>query len=174
MKRGKEAMAGSGDPGWAKLAGAHTDAHRERIRCSDGCLNRLIGPAHGEIGDRWRDGESEEGEEVGDDGESGKTESSAERRTVWRSARRRRLIRGTVGRAAANQSRAGRPGAALAWRCSHRPLVGCSESGMYDGTVLKVKKKTKQQNKKRVLSATDGRHPYFFSLEQIKKESVMQ
>lgn len=96
MKRGKEAMAGSGDPGWAKLAGAHTDAHRERIRCSDGCLNRLIGPALGEIGDRWRDGESERGREErgakesggvqsevrgegGDDGESGKTERSAER-----------------------------------------------------------------------------------------------
>lgn len=57
-------MAGSGDPGWAKLAGAHTDAHRERIRCSDGCLNRLIGPALGEIGDRWRDGESERGREA--------------------------------------------------------------------------------------------------------------
>lgn len=135
-------MAGSGDPGWAKLAGAHTDAHRERIRCSDGCLNRLIGPALGEIGDRWRDGESErgreargakesggvrsvEGEEVGgggDDGESGKTERSAERWTVWRSARRRRrLIRGTVGRAAANQSRAGRPGACMASGLAMQP-----------------------------------------------------
>lgn len=138
-------MAGSGDPGWAKLAGAHTDAHRERIRCSDGCLNRLIGPALGEIGDRWRDGESErgreargakesggvrsvEGEEVGggDDGESGKTERSAERWTVWRSARRR-LIRGTVGRAAANQSRAGRPGACMASGLAMRPP---STSGM--------------------------------------------
>lgn len=57
-------MAGSRDPGWAKLPGAHTDVHRERIRCSDGCLNRLIGSVLGESGDRWRDGENERGSET--------------------------------------------------------------------------------------------------------------
>lgn len=65
--------------------------------------------------------------EGGDDGESGKTERSAERWTVWRSARRRRLIRGTVGRAAANQSRAGRPGACMASELAMQPP---STSGM--------------------------------------------
>lgn len=63
--RGGTGMAGSGDPGFGELAGAHTDAHRKRIRCSDGRLNRLIGPALGEIGDRWRDGGNERGRRTG-------------------------------------------------------------------------------------------------------------
>lgn len=108
-EEGRGGLRGA-EGGWQRsswlgeLAGAHTDAQRKRIRCSDGCLNRLIGPALGEIGDRWREGQRGGGQRVrlGGSGES--------RGAAKGLLRDELLIRGAAGRAAANQSRAGRPG----------------------------------------------------------------